>query len=111
MRTALAALAFVVAAGGAQARTERCLLEVDGEPYILGRCNVDREKDGSFSIGTGGRGVGSPFFAYLNKDEDGTATASWNETAGSTHAHTDLGTLKQWGACWMNGKAKICAWK
>lgn len=110
MRTALIALALSLSAPPAEARMERCLLEVDGVPYLLGPCNVDREKDGSFSVGTGGKGVGSPYFAYVSPNDDGTATGNWNRERNSTHAHSGLGPLKQWGACWMNGLAKICAW-
>lgn len=100
----------LLAATPATARMEKCLLEVDGQPYILGRCNVDREPDGSLSVGTGDRKTASPFFAYIEKHEDGSARGTWNETAGSTSAHAELGSLKQDGACWRNARASICAW-
>lgn len=105
------ALLVLAAAQTAEAKMGRCLLEVDNRPYLLGRCNIDSEADGSFSIGTGGKGVGSAFFAYINSDSDRTAVGHWNETKDSTHAHSELGTLKRFGACWINEKAKVCAWK
>ena len=50
-----------------------------------------------------------PFFAYVNKNEDGSAQGSWNKDASDTHAQAELGRLVRKGACWQNKRAKICA--
>lgn len=90
----------------------RCLIEIGGKKYLNGRCNIEISSDGSFSIGTGDRRRASRFFAYINKNEDGTAEGSWNGVHGGSHAHDSLGTLRREGsACWVNSTAKICAWR
>jgi hypothetical protein len=112
MRYALA-LAALLVAGPALAEPGRCLIEVDGEPYLLGECNVDWDPDGGATIGGGSSKVRSPYFALLSippGSAGGPALASWNATPGTTHAHTDLGEMKRQGACWMNERAKLCAW-
>jgi hypothetical protein len=86
----------------------RCLLEVRGKTYLDGICNIDRSEDGSFSIGTGD-GRASKFFAYVNKNDDGTADGYWNGIHAYSHADDNLGTLKQQGACWVNAAARVCA--
>ena len=106
----LAAFMFATAST-AEAKMGLCLLEVNNRPYLLGPCNIDLDPGGDFSIGTGSKTVGSPYFAYVSISPDGTAIGNWNETRGSTHAHTSLGTLKRIGACWINDNAKVCAWK
>ncbi|WFT81302.1 MULTISPECIES: hypothetical protein [unclassified Methylobacterium] len=89
----------------------RCLIEVGGKRYLDGRCNIESDADGNFSVGTGDR-RSSKFFAYVNKNEDGTAEGSWNGARGGSHAHDSLGTLKPQGsACWANATAKVCAWR
>jgi len=89
-------------------RIVTCLIEVKNHVYLLGPCNFSPDKDGSFSIGTSDTRP-SDYFAYVNKNEDGTAEAFWNEEPQASHAHTSLGTVKQDGPCWVNDHAKICA--
>jgi len=90
----------------------RCLIEVGGKKYLDGRCNIEISADGSFSVGTGDRGRSSRFFAYVNKNEDGTADESWNSIRAGSHAHDSLGPLRPEGsACWVNSAAKVCAWR
>jgi hypothetical protein len=115
MKTTLI-LAFVglAAVGGhatAKERVAKCYLSVDGKAYLDQVCVFDPEKDGSFTIGTAGENgtVRMPFFAYVNKNDNGSAQGYWNEDASSTHAHTDLGVLKRKGGCWQNARAKVCA--
>lgn len=109
MRTALALATFLVA-GPAFAEPARCLIEVDGEPYVIGKCDVDW-LNGMVTEIRGG--ASTPYFASLSAipgDPNKPALASWNAIPGTTHAHTDLGELKRQGACWINERAKLCAW-
>jgi len=92
----------------------RCLLEVGGKKYLDGMCNIMTSEDGSISIGVGteGRRNASKFFAYVNKNEDGTAEGTWNGIQAESHAQQRLGTLRQEGdACWVNSTSKVCGWR
>lgn len=92
-------------------RLIHCRITVGGKTYLDGPCMFAPDPDGSFTIGVGTQTVGqSPYFAYVTKNEDGTAEAYWNATRGSTHAHAHLGTVRQRGACWVNSKAELCAY-
>jgi len=105
---ALLTLAALTPPSAAKDRIVSCRIEVNGRVFLSGPCNFSPDKDGSFSIGTSDTKP-SKYFAYVNKNPDGTAEASWNEDPRSTHAQSSLGTLKQHGACWVNEHAKICA--
>ncbi len=83
----------------------RCRLTVNGSTYINGTCWVRLESDGSFQV----MSLNSAYFAQLSRSTEG-ADGYWNETSGSTHAHSNLGPLKRKGACWVNDTAEICAW-
>ncbi len=96
------------AASASGQKTGRCLLVVDGKTYLSGRCKITMEKDGSFQILNTGRKL--TYFAQVQIDESG-ATGYWNEEKGANHAHTPLGDLTRDGACWVNRRAKICAWR
>lgn len=102
------AAALLAGTGAASARMGGCTLQVDGRTYLDGPCNIDVQDGGSFSIGTG-RTDRSRFFAYVALDPDGTAQGHWNGTGGGSHAHDGLGQLRRQGACWVNGRARVCA--
>ena len=94
----------------AHASTGRCVLQVDGKKYLNGPCEITmNDKQGSFAIGVG-KTHRSKYFAYVNMEDDG-AHGYWNETPDASHAHSDLGILKRDGACWVNDKARVCAYK
>jgi hypothetical protein len=84
----------------------RCRLVVLGTTYMDGACRVSMETDGSFQI----MALDESYFAYVFRDGP-EAEGHWNETPGSTHAHTSLGTLRRRGACWENDRASVCAWQ
>ena len=86
----------------------RCTLIVDGRTFLNGRCNIDMQPDGSFSIGVAETNP-SRYFAYVNLQSDGTALGSWNGVDAESHAGESLGTLTRKGACWFNSRAKVCA--
>jgi hypothetical protein len=105
------AACFLLVAQVAHAATGECLLEVDNWSYMDGRCNIVMGRGGSFSIGIGDRRR-SRYFAYVDVDADeGVARGYWNGEEGASHAHYDLGTLVRQGACWVNARAKVCAWR
>lgn len=86
-----------------------CLLRVRGKTIINGPCVLYMEKDGSFQIDKG------RWFAIINKNDNGTAELSWNDSGGypESHANADpsLGMLVRDGECWSNNNAKVCARK
>ena len=89
----------------------RCLIAVDGRIYLKGRCNVDVRSGGSFTVGVGEKSR-SKHFAYVNVERGSrTAQGYWNGREAESHAHEDLGTLRRVGPCWLNMRAKICAWR
>lgn len=103
----------------------RCLLEVNGKAYISGACTYQTYSGGGFMI-NGPRqifpGVDYPrpryqtgqrsadYFAQVNI-EGRTGEAYWNEQRRATHAHSNLGTVRRDGACWVNARTRICVWK
>lgn len=106
MAGALAMVAF-----SAQAKDAKCLLEVDGKTWISGKCEFTSigmgAGDGSFII-TGK----NDHFAYANQDGK-VMRGSWNGELKASHAHEELGMLKRDPrdkACWVNDRARICAW-
>jgi hypothetical protein len=99
-----------VLCGAAQAKSGKCLLEVDNRPLLLGTCNIDMQADGSFSVGTSGS-TSSTHFAFVQVNQNGSALGYWNGEERESHAHEPLGALKRQGACWTNDKAKVCAWR
>lgn len=107
------AVAVVLAATsiGAEAKPGQCLLEIKSAPKLLGRCNVEMQGDGSFSIGTATRPSDLTYFATVDVEPDGSASGYWNGAKGVSHAHEGLGPLTRKGACWENEKARVCAWK
>lgn len=109
MRLALI-LAFAALPSIACAKPARCLIEVDGKAYLFGQCNAERRKDGSLTVGMVDTGPPSPYFASVSVDPDGPAEGFWNEEPRASHAQTPLGAMKQSGGCWLNKRAKVCAW-
>lgn len=103
------AIALTITSFGAGAEPSKCLIEVDGKAYTFGRCNADRERDGGLSVGTG-ETKRSPIFAIISPNDDGTAAGYWNEQPQASHAQTPLGVMKKSGGCWLNERAKVCAW-
>lgn len=104
--TLAAALLGLLAAGSAEAVQSKpvdCELAVDGKTYIKGRCDYFPAEGGSFQISGGG------YFAQLDVTGKDVGEANWNESPGSTHAQSYLGTVKRKGACWSNTRTKICA--
>lgn len=83
----------------------RCWLLVGGREYISGDCWIRMEGEGSFQI----MSLNEQYFAKLSRSGNDGA-GFWNETPGSSHAHSALGEMMRSGACWKNDDAEICAW-
>lgn len=94
--------------GDTEGKIGKCLLVVDGKTFLSEQCKITTEKDGSFQIINTEKQV--TYFAQVQLGEDG-AIGYWNEEKGANHAHTPLGKLKRDGACWVNRRAKVCAWR
>jgi hypothetical protein len=103
-RSAFALLLLAVPLGAA-AKTGACFLQVDGQVYLDGPCNIEISDDG-FSIGAGDK-KRSKYFASVSIFDDATF-GFWNGTPAASHAHQELGERKQDGSCWTNARAKIC---
>ena len=101
-----AAAALLAASSAvALAKPADCLLQIAGRTYIDGPCNFSPDTDGSFTIAAG------DYFATLLVDSPGVGQGYWNETPGAGHAHSPLGTMRRNQACWVNAKARLCAWR
>lgn len=101
-------VATVLLAGSADARSADCLLEVDGRSYIDGICDFDPAPRGSFQISTRSSGR-LEFVAELDVLSSGAARGAWNGARGD--GRYTLGVLTPAGACWVNSRARVCAWK
>src|SRR4051812_48379533 len=115
----ITALALVCCAGlvtatatSARADEGRCLIAVKGRVFLKGRCNIEIQRGGSFTVGVSDQSR-SEHFAYVALDGGANAAAIgyWNGIEAESHAHEALGTLKRKGACWSNRHARICAWQ
>ncbi len=88
----------------------KCLLEVQQQKYLDGRCEITMESDGGLTIGAS-ETQPITYFAIVEITGKDRGNGFWNEEKGATHAHTALGTLTRQGACWQNAQANVCAWK
>ncbi|MEN3749651.1 hypothetical protein TPR58_20930 [Sphingomonas sp. HF-S3] len=110
----------------------RCRLDIDGHPYISGRCAYEISEGGAFEF-HGPRQVFSgvdyrkpevfadeistDYFVQVRRELlDGDKRgprwqAFWNGTKPATHAYRDLGRLTKRGACYVNARTRICLWK
>lgn len=102
---AAASEAATVDVGDVQETVGGCLLSVARTRYIDGDCRIERRADGTFQV----MSLDGSYFATVLSDGAG-AQVYWNETAGGTHAHSSLGSMRRRGACWENDTAQVCAW-
>lgn len=88
-------------------RPANCLLVVDAQEIIKGRCLfTPLDRDGSFQIQSGN----GKFFATVQVQHKGVGDGYWNEDPYAGHAHTPLGTLHPEEGCWVNDSASVCAY-
>lgn len=102
----LAALLVTVAAS-AEARPAKCLFEIGDTHHIGAVCEFTRTDDkGSFRIAdTGHSGIS----AEVKVTGAGQGVASWTNPRARKRDQA-IGEVKQTGACWSDGEARICAW-
>jgi hypothetical protein len=97
-----AALPSLAAAEVDVSRDAECLLVVEGQEFIRGRCSFTPiDTDGSFILS----GLNGKYFAYVVIDQPGQAGGYWNGEPYAGHAHAPLED-----ACWVNDIASVCAW-
>ncbi|MES5099265.1 hypothetical protein ABUK73_13635 [Agrobacterium sp. BA1120] len=82
---------------------KNCLLQVNGKKAIDGACHWSGSSLDKNSIYMQANG----YFAYIEINQS-TADGWWNETPGSTHAHSELGEMKREGQCWKNKNVRLC---
>jgi hypothetical protein len=88
----------------------RCLLEVDGKAFVDGPCTFWEEDElGSFSFSTFYRQI--DYYTAVILAGENRAFGYWNMEPGSVMLNGKLGYLRHDGACWVNERAKACAWK
>lgn len=80
-----------------------CVLEVDGKKVIDGACYWGPYGDYKDTFVM----EGNRYFAVVNVNGS-SASGSWNETPGSTHAHSGLGNMQRVGECWKGKIARVC---
>ena len=112
MRPLIVVLVLLATTYATSARDiSRCLIEVDGRTWADGPCDFEPldEGDASFEVIEKAQ---PQTFAYIFMAQDGDPPHGfWNGGEGATHAHDDLGELRRDGACWLNDRAKVCAWQ
>lgn len=104
-------LAMLIASSAQNVEPQRCLLAVDGRTLVRGQCDVFPMGGGSFTLNTGMAGHPVGHFAVVTVSGPDRADASWNAHAGDLHAWDSLGPVSRKGACWINTRTRICAWK
>ncbi len=104
------AVAVVATAGSAQVASPAfCYFEADGTILIQGRCQFVAQGGGSFRIFDSMSNYG--YFADVLVGAQGQGDGYWNGEWGGSHAHAPLGRLIRIGGCWVNQRARVCAWK
>ncbi|WP_299743219.1 hypothetical protein [Devosia sp.] len=89
----------------------RCLIEVDGTTWADGPCEFNPLDEGYASFQVVEKAEPQTFaYIYVNQYDEPTHGV-WNGGEGATHAHDRLGELRKDGACWVNERAKVCAWQ
>jgi len=90
-----------------------CLMVVDGRTYIDGPCHFYPDKEGGDGFMVEGLtpmrpGRSVPWQAEVS--EDG---GYWNNDDGVPALHHDTlgGSMRREGACFVNARARVCAWK
>lgn len=97
-----------------RAFTGDCSLKIDGKTYLDIRktCPIYPMNDGKggLIVNSDGKTKIETYFVYLQPEDDGTASVSWNEDLGADHAWAQLGDdFRREGACWSNARAQVCA--
>lgn len=88
----------------------KCLLEVDGQTHVNGRCEVYPMGDGGYTLNSWTSGKPkNAHFAVVVILKDRTAEASWNADPDDSKAMDRLGVVSLRNGCWTNDRVRICA--
>ena len=107
-----ALLSVVVLAGALAApatAAPTCLLEVDSKRYLDGLCTVTEAGSGSWLI-VRDRLSGQAATVKVNPILGGRGDAVWTGPSGDGRLSEALGSVRREGSCWVNARARICAW-
>jgi hypothetical protein len=106
-------LLFVALAAGAigapATAAPTCLLEVDSKRYLDGLCTVTEDGSGSWLI-VRDRLSGQAATVKVNPILSGRGDAVWAGPSGDGRLSEALGSVRREGSCWVNTRARICAW-
>lgn len=82
-----------------------CTFKLDRHPLIEGVCEVTTVSEETTHYSD----IGGEVWLMLSKEQEG-ARAYWNEGNFATHAHADLGIVKndESGDCWINDRVWLC---
>src|SRR3954454_20999644 len=86
-----------------------CLLEVDSKRYLEGLCTVTEDGAGSWLI-VRDRLSGPAATVQGNPILNGRGDAVWTGPSGDGRLSEALGSVRREGSCWVNTRARICAW-
>ncbi|ACA20528.1 conserved hypothetical protein [Methylobacterium sp. 4-46] len=86
-----------------------CLIQVNGRTVKDGFCRMIVFPGGSFQ--TGAEQPGEAFAIVSIDGRTGRAEAFWNGVERASHAHDPLGNVVRQGGCWVNDRARVCAWR
>ena len=103
----VAIVAGAIAAPATAAPT--CLLEVDSKRYLDGLCTVTEDGAGSWLI-VRDRLSGQAATVKVNPILSGRGDAAWTGPFGDGRLSEALGPVRREGSCWVNTRARICAW-
>ena len=103
----MALVAGVIGAPATAAPT--CLIEVDSQRYLDGLCTVTEDGAGSWLI-VRDRLSGQAATVKVNPILSGRGDAAWTGPSGDGRLSEALGPVRREGSCWVNTRARICAW-
>jgi hypothetical protein len=114
-QTGFAVVAVIFSVSGCLADEGDCLLLVEGKSVISGPCEILVYSDGGLWIGAGRTKQPVRAVANINGVDKGRGNGAFNITDPNQPRKPalSLGTLaqEQQGACWVNEKVRLCAWK
>ncbi len=94
----------------APAFPSECFLEINGQSYLDGTCNIVMQEGERFTVGRGDRQHRSKYSAAVVLDpQEGLAYGHWNGRDAKGPMDQELGSLTRQGGCWINDHAKVCA--
>lgn len=91
--------------GTAMARPADCLVVVNGQAMIDGRCDFVSEPGGDFTVTLGTRSA-----KVMVDPGSREGRAFYEDTAPADPKSWVIGDVRRNGACWIVGNSRVCAW-